>query len=105
LYIDDPVSNLHIRLLSVTIQTSHVPPDGIQPTAGHPPDKQQSERSRVGTGDSRVLGAVWYQGTLWLTFNDGCYLDRAPKHIGRYQEYPNEEVSKDSVEKILEYYL
>jgi hypothetical protein len=79
LYIEGPVSNLHIRLLSVTIQTSHVPPDGIQPAAGYPTNTQQSERSRVGTGDSRVQGAVWYQGTLWLTFNDGCYLDNDTK--------------------------
>jgi len=25
--------------------------------------------------------------------------------ISRYQEYPNDEVSKDPVEKILEYYI
>src|SRR5438034_3237008 len=33
LYLDGPLSNLHTRLLSVAIQSSHVPPDGIQPAA------------------------------------------------------------------------
>ena len=28
-----------------------------------------------------------------------------PLDFTRYQEYPNDEVSKDSVEKILEYYI
>ena len=31
-HIDGPISNLHIKVISDLIQTTHVPPDGIQPT-------------------------------------------------------------------------
>jgi hypothetical protein len=33
LYIDGPLSSLHIRLISTAIQTNHIPPAGIQRTA------------------------------------------------------------------------
>ena len=77
LYVDGPVSSLHIRLVSIIIQTNHVPPDGIQPTAaGYTPHApHQIVVSQVGTGDSRVQSAIWYQGILWLAFNDNCYLN------------------------------
>jgi hypothetical protein len=78
-YIDGPVSNLRIRLLSVTIQTSHVPPDGIQPAAAFPSYLDQSNVPRVSTGDSRIQSAIWYHGMLWLAFNDGCYLNNDTK--------------------------
>ena len=70
LYIDGPLSNLHISLVSTPIQTNHIPPDGIQPTATLyvPGTTQQTKEPHVGTGDSRVQSAVWYRGTLWLAF-------------------------------------
>jgi hypothetical protein len=78
-YVNGPVSNLSIRPLSITIQTSHVPPDGIQPTAASSSATQQSEGPEVGTGDSRVQSALWYQGILQLAFNDGCYVNNDTK--------------------------
>jgi hypothetical protein len=81
LYIDGPLSNLHIRPVSTPIQTNHVPPDGIQPTATSyvPGTTQQTKELHVGTGDSRVQSAVWYKGTLWLAFNDACYVSSDTK--------------------------
>jgi hypothetical protein len=81
LYIDGPLSNLHISLVSTPIQTNHLPPDGIQPTATLyvPGTTQQTKEPHVGTGDSRVQSAVWYRGTLWLAFNDACYLSSDTK--------------------------
>ena len=77
LYLDGPLSNLHTRLLSVTIQSSHVPPDGIQPTevVSSSSPRQQTGVLEIGTGDSRVQSAVWYRGILWLAFSDGCYVN------------------------------
>ena len=80
-HIDGPISNLHIKVISDLIQTTHVPPDGIQPTTnlrrnGQCCNSTASEHMQehlVSTGDSRVLSSVWYQGKLWLTFNDGCF--------------------------------
>ena len=81
LYIDGPISNLHISLVSTPIQTNHVPPDGIQPTATPyvPGTTQQTKEPLVGTEDSRVQSAVWYRGTLWLAFNDACYVSNDTK--------------------------
>jgi hypothetical protein len=78
-YVDGLLSNLHIGLLTPKIQTSHVPPDGIQPVAAYPSAMQLQERSQVGTGDSRVQSAVWYRGILWVAFNDGCYVNNDTK--------------------------
>jgi hypothetical protein len=76
LSIDGPLSNLHISLISTAIQTNHVPPDGIQASATLyvPGTTQQTKEAHVGTGDSRVQSSVWYRGTLWLAFNDACYV-------------------------------
>jgi hypothetical protein len=81
LYIDGPLSNLHIRPVSTPIQTNHVPPDGIQPNATSyaPGTTKQTKEPHVGTGDSRVQSAVWYRGTLWLAFNDACYVSSDTK--------------------------
>ncbi|MDP9288120.1 MAG: hypothetical protein M3P08_07975 [Thermoproteota archaeon] len=32
------------------------------------------EESRISTGDARLVSATWYQGKLWLAFNDGCFI-------------------------------
>jgi hypothetical protein len=32
------------------------------------------EEPRVSTGDARIQSAAWYQGKLWLAFNDGCFI-------------------------------
>ena len=82
LYVDGPVSNLYVRHVSFSIQTSHVPPDGIQPTARPYPSSVsalQTGQSEVGTGDSRVQSAVWYHGILWLAFNDACFVNNDSK--------------------------
>ena len=49
-------------VVSLPIQTTHVPPNGVQP----------GTTSTVDTGDARVQDAAWYQGKLWLTLNDAC---------------------------------
>ncbi|MDQ6864782.1 MAG: hypothetical protein M3044_13280 [Thermoproteota archaeon] len=72
-HIDGPLNNLHINLVSYFIHSTHVPPDGVQSMA-------QSLRqitmkvSRISTGDARLVSTVWYQGKLWLAFNDGCFI-------------------------------
>ena len=74
-YIDGPLYNLHIKLISYPIQGTHIAPDGIQPLAQ--PTRQQisiEEEPRVGTGDARIQSAAWYQGNLWLAFNDACFI-------------------------------
>jgi hypothetical protein len=30
--------------------------------------------ARVSTGHARLLSSAWYQGKLWLAFNDGCFI-------------------------------
>lgn len=78
LSIDGPLYNLHIKLVSFVIQTSYVPPDGIQPTEkSYPPSV--STLQTIGTGDSRVQSAVWYHGTVWLAFNDACFVSNDNK--------------------------
>ena len=47
----------HIRLPAV-----HVPPVATQPGTS----------VSVDTGDARVQDAIWRQGKLWLTANNGC---------------------------------
>jgi hypothetical protein len=74
-YIDGPLYNLHISTVSYVIQDTHVAPDGIQPVVQS--TRQQittEEEPRVSTGDARIQSAAWYQGKLWLAFNDGCFI-------------------------------
>jgi hypothetical protein len=56
------VPNIVKSVISLPIQTTHIPPDAVQ--KGTP--------SLLATGDARVQDAAWYQGKLWLTFNDAC---------------------------------
>jgi hypothetical protein len=44
------------------IQTSHIPPNAIQPNTN----------VRIHTGDARVLDAVASSNEVWITFNDAC---------------------------------
>jgi hypothetical protein len=78
LYIDGPsLYNLHIRTISYVIQDTHVAPDGIQ-SIEQPTARQQQTTTtgehKVSTGDARIQSAIWYQGKLWLAFNDGCFI-------------------------------
>jgi len=52
----------HIRLLAM-----HVPPVATQPGTS----------VSVDTGDARVQDAIWRQGKLWLTANNGCSQSRS----------------------------
>jgi hypothetical protein len=91
-YIDGPTSNLHIRATtSDLIQVTHVPPDGIQPAAAKITtsitanavkrqccnDSSRTEGTikepRVSTGDASIQSIAWYQGKLWIVFNDSCF--------------------------------
>jgi hypothetical protein len=73
LFMDGPLYNLRIRIMSYIIQGTHVAPDGIQ--HGAQSTRQiTTEEPKVSTGDARVQSAIWYQGKLWLTFNDGCFI-------------------------------
>ena len=82
LYIDGPsLYNLHIRTISYVIQDTHVAPDGIQSTEQSSTTRQQTtttataaKEPKVSTGDARIQSAIWYQGKLWLAFNDGCFI-------------------------------
>jgi hypothetical protein len=74
LYIDGPLYNLRIRIMSYAIQDTHVAPDGIQPTAQSTIQQITTQEPKVSTGDARIQGAIWYQEKLWLTFNDGCFI-------------------------------
>ena len=81
LYIDGPsLYNLHIRTISYVIQDTHVAPDGIQSIEQSTTTRQQTattaaEEPKVSTGDARIQSAIWYQGKLWLAFNDGCFIN------------------------------
>jgi hypothetical protein len=86
LYIDGPsLYNLHIRTISYVIQDTHVAPDGIQSTEQSTTTTRQqttstaattaAEEPKVSTGDARIQSAIWYQGKLWLAFNDGCFIN------------------------------
>ena len=80
-HIDGPISNLHIKVISDLIQTTHVPPDGIQPTTnlrrnGQCCNGPASEHMQRAPSFHRGLScAKSLSGTrkLWLTFNDGCF--------------------------------
>lgn len=71
--IDGPLNNLHIGLVSYFIYSTHVPPDGIQSMAQSIRQITREEHS-ISTGDARLESAAWYQGKLWLAFNDGCFI-------------------------------
>ena len=34
-----------------------------------------TKEPKVSTGDARIQSAIWYQGKLWLAFNDGCFIN------------------------------
>ena len=72
-YIDGPLYELRTRVLLYHIQETHVPPNGVQYLAHHI-RKFTSEEPRINTGDTRILSGTSYQGKLWLTFNDGCFI-------------------------------
>jgi hypothetical protein len=55
-------SNVPTSIVNYPIPTTHIPPDGLQ----------RGTSIRVDTNDARILDAAWYQGRLWLTFNDAC---------------------------------
>jgi hypothetical protein len=57
-----PTNNVAVKVVSLPIETTHVPPGGIQPGTS----------ATIDTGDSRVQSAVWYQGKMWLALNDAC---------------------------------
>jgi hypothetical protein len=73
IHIDGPLNNLHINLVSYFIHSTHVPPDGVQPMA-QSIRQITREESRISTGDARLVSTAWYQGKLWLAFNDGCFI-------------------------------
>ena len=85
LYIDGPsLYNLHIGTISYVIQDTHVAPDGIQSTEQSTTTTRQqttttatatTKEPKVSTGDARIQSAIWYQGKLWLAFNDGCFIN------------------------------
>ena len=75
LYIDGPsLYNLHIRTISYVIQDTHVAPDGIQ-SIEQSTTTTTAKEPKVSTGDARIQSAIWYQGKLWLAFNDGCFIN------------------------------
>jgi K319-like protein len=55
-------NNLVLKIVSLPIQTTHIPPDALQP----------GTTTKLDTGDARVENAVWYQGKMWVGFNDAC---------------------------------
>lgn len=57
-----PNNNVALSVLSLPIQTTHIPPGALQ----------TGTTTRLDTGDARVEDAVWYQGKIWLAFNDAC---------------------------------
>jgi hypothetical protein len=56
------ISNVPTIIVNYPIPTTHIPPDGLQ----------RGTSTRVDTNDARILDTAWYQGRLWLTFNDAC---------------------------------
>jgi hypothetical protein len=55
-------SNVPTSIVNYPIQTTHIPPNAIQ----------RGTSNQVDTGDARILDTSWYNGRLWLTFNDAC---------------------------------
>lgn len=81
IYIDgNSIYNLYFRISSNSIQTTHIAADGIQPIiiVNHTRQQQLQQQQltkepKVSTGDARIQSASWYQGKLWIAFNDGCF--------------------------------
>src|SRR5207245_4169500 len=59
--------------ISYFIQATHVAPDGVQSIA-QTIRQITSGEPRISTGDARLVSGAWYQGKLWLAFNDGCFM-------------------------------
>lgn len=57
-----PISTLNIA--SLPIQTSSAPPNA----------QQQGTANIIDTGDMRIQDAAFFQGKIWLSFNDSCLL-------------------------------
>ncbi|MBV9176103.1 MAG: hypothetical protein JO297_03610 [Nitrososphaeraceae archaeon] len=77
LYIDGhSLYHLQLELVSYGIQDTHVAPDGIQPMVqvARQITKVGEQQPKVSTGDARIQNAIWYQGKLWIAFNDGCFI-------------------------------
>lgn len=55
-------NNAPTSIINYPIHTTHIPPDALQ----------LGTSNQLDTGDARILDAAWYQGKLWLTFNDAC---------------------------------
>ncbi len=51
-----------LQEVDLAIQGTSTPPQGVEP----------GTTDTVDTGDGRMLDAVWYQGKMWASFNDGC---------------------------------
>ena len=56
------VPSITKNVISLNIQKTNVPPGALQP----------GTTSRLDTSDDRVEDATWYQGKLWLAFDDAC---------------------------------
>ncbi|HET7147915.1 MAG TPA: hypothetical protein VFI73_05385 [Candidatus Nitrosopolaris sp.] len=55
-------SNIPTSTVNYAIHTTHIPPNAIE----------RGTSNQVDTGDARILDTSWYNGRLWLTFNDAC---------------------------------
>ena len=56
------VPSITKNVVSLNIQRTNVPPGALQP----------GTTIRLDTSDDRVEDAAWYQGKLWLAFDDAC---------------------------------
>jgi hypothetical protein len=73
-HVDGTLHNLQIKVISYTIQPTHVAPDGVQSVAQSIIRQLSREAPIVSTGDARIQSGFSYQGKLWLAFDDGCYI-------------------------------
>ena len=71
-HVDGTLHNLQIKVISYTIQPTHVAPDGVQSVAQSIIRQLSREAPIVSTGDARIQSGFSYQGKLWLAFDDGC---------------------------------
>lgn len=55
-------NNVPTSIVNYPIHTTHIPPDALQ----------RGTSNKLDTGDARVLDTAWFQGKLWLTFDDAC---------------------------------
>ncbi|MGB6674956.1 MAG: hypothetical protein WBE34_21220, partial [Candidatus Nitrosopolaris sp.] len=70
-HVDGTLHNLQIKVVSYTIQPTHVAPDGVQSVAQSIIRQLSREAPIVSTGDARIQSGFSYQGKLWLAFDDG----------------------------------